>query len=1163
VTTALRRGEIGTADARSDATPKPARRAPARGSNSGWPRLPVTWPLVTLFVLFPLWWVLGLSAVIWTIVAAPMLVALIWRRRTKAPASMPLWILFSVWVLMCGLQLESGTKIITFTYRLTLYVCGGILFLYVYNLPRSRRFDVKVLRILTIFWMVVVVGGYAGLIFGTHSFTSAIEYVLPHHLRNQPFVAELVNPVFANVANFLGFPAPRPSAPFPYTNNWGGNIAVLTPVAFAALSATRAGLRRRVIIIFLVASLVPMVVSLNRGMFLSLGVGLVYVAIRLAGRGRLGALMALLGFLIVVTGIVALTPLSHFVVSNLSSAHGHSNTTRISVAQQSFEGANKSPFFGFGEPQAVTGQGGTPPIGSQGQLWMLLYSDGYIATALFIGFYLVVLWQTRRASGTIGLWLHAVPLIALAQITVYGWLPAELQVVMVVAALAYRRCWTPDRPRSVSGVPQSLPRRRRMGRIERKSGQAGDLAGVHEPGVSGGRATDRALPAEPGGAGNEGPAHRPGDRDLVGSGARTGRLTSAPFAHTSLGEWSRRPWRPYVPPASPLPAASGPSGTAAAGRNGGLSAASKVVVRGSLINLFAMVAGAAMSFGMVVLVSRWLQPRGAGAFFELIALFTILSNTFELGADTGLTRWISRARAIGGLADTERIVAVAVIPVMLAGTAAAVALWFNAAEVARIFLHGIPQGAGATDIRYIAPLIPIGSLSALVVDGVRGFGRMWPYLVIEGLGKPAVRLALVVTVLAAGLGLHAAILVWGLPVIAGLMLGTVAFLRVMRKEVAAGLRRAKAVPARQPAPGPAEKAMRPKRTSEPDSAWRRERARFPAIPELDATVEMPVVFDPVSPPDRHADNGGRGDGGRHRSGGMLSARGRQLAAEFWSFTGPRAFQATFQVTILWLDILIVGALVNSYQAGIYSAVSKLAILGTFALEGNRLAIGPQLSAMLARKEHSRAADLYQTATRTLILATWPLYLVLAIFPAVILGIFGPKYAAGGPALTVLALAMLVNLGTGNVTVVLLMGGKSSWGALNAGAALAANIGLNLVLVPRYGILGAAIAWAVSIIIDNVTAMIEIRWVMGLAPFGPGYWLAAGITLACFGITGAAARMVLGQTMPALAVALAAGLACYGLALVIASKPLHLRGLVSAFRPGGAGSRPMRASPQTK
>jgi polysaccharide biosynthesis protein PslJ len=433
---------------------RPAYRTTPRGS-------PLTWPLGVLFVAFPLWWVIGISSFMWALVPIPMVVALIWRRRTRAPVAILLWFAFTSWVLLSGVQLHSDTKLITFVYRLMLYFGAGVLFLWVYNLPRSGRLDVKVLRILTVFWMIVVIGGYAGLILGSHTFTPPIDYLLPHGLRSQAFVQELVQPVFAEVEGFLGYPVPRPAAPFAFTNNWGGNIAVLTPVAFAAIGAAGPGTRRKVIIGFLGASLVPMVFSLDRGMFLSLGVGLLYVAIRLAIRGRLGGLVSLLGVVALLAAVVAFTPLGQLVTANVSSTHGHSNTTRVSVAQQAVAGANASPVFGYGEPQAVTGQGGTPPIGTQGQLWMTLYSNGYPATIFFIGFFLAVLWQTRRARGNTGLWLHAVPLIALAQITVYGWLPVELQVVMVIAALAYRRCWPPaagqdgagQAPRGSAAVP--------------------------------------------------------------------------------------------------------------------------------------------------------------------------------------------------------------------------------------------------------------------------------------------------------------------------------------------------------------------------------------------------------------------------------------------------------------------------------------------------------------------------------------------------------------------------------------------------------------------------------------------------------------------------------------------------------------------------------------
>ena len=97
----------------------------------------------------------------------------------------------------------------------------------------------------------------------------------------------------------------------------------------------------------------------------------------------------------------------------------------------------------FRSPQPIGGQSYQPPIGTQGQLWMVLYSNGVPAAIFFLAFFAAVLWQTRRVRSMAGLWLHTVPLIALPQVVVYGWLPVELQVVMVACALAYRFCRTP------------------------------------------------------------------------------------------------------------------------------------------------------------------------------------------------------------------------------------------------------------------------------------------------------------------------------------------------------------------------------------------------------------------------------------------------------------------------------------------------------------------------------------------------------------------------------------------------------------------------------------------------------------------------------------------------------------------------------------------------
>ena len=167
----------------------------------------------------------------------------------------------------------------------------------------------KVLWALSIFWIYVVIGGFLGLVFPYFSFTSPVEAVLPHAILSNDFVKEMVHPAFAQVQDFLGFPTPRPSAPFVYTNDWGGSFGLLVPFV---ILAWQTGLRRRFKIILgcaAAASIVPVVFSMNRGLWLSLGLGLVYAALRLSLKGRERALIAFVSVTILVAGALFLTPL--------------------------------------------------------------------------------------------------------------------------------------------------------------------------------------------------------------------------------------------------------------------------------------------------------------------------------------------------------------------------------------------------------------------------------------------------------------------------------------------------------------------------------------------------------------------------------------------------------------------------------------------------------------------------------------------------------------------------------------------------------------------------------------------------------------------------------------------------------------------------------------
>jgi O-antigen/teichoic acid export membrane protein len=282
----------------------------------------------------------------------------------------------------------------------------------------------------------------------------------------------------------------------------------------------------------------------------------------------------------------------------------------------------------------------------------------------------------------------------------------------------------------------------------------------------------------------------------------------------------------------------------------------------------------------------------------------------------------------------------------------------------------------------------------------------------------------------------------------------------------------------------------------------------------------------------------------------LNGRGRtrpQLAAEFWRFSAPRGVAGILEITLGWLDILLLGAFRPVAEVGVYAAVSRTVVAALFILRAVNKAFEPAVSVLLAGGRRQQAQVLYQIATWWLMAASLPIFLTLAIYPQYLLQVFGAEFVLGDTALTVLALAMLINVATGNVNAVLLMGGKSAWNLVNALVALCLNVILNLFLIPELGMNGAAIAWAASIIVHNVAALIEIRVLLGLQPFGTGYPIVVLMSVACFGLLGIVTRTAFGSSTPSFILYAMTSTALYAVAAFQMREKLELPILLEALR----------------
>lgn len=280
-----------------------------------------------------------------------------------------------------------------------------------------------------------------------------------------------------------------------------------------------------------------------------------------------------------------------------------------------------------------------------------------------------------------------------------------------------------------------------------------------------------------------------------------------------------------------------------------------------------------------------------------------------------------------------------------------------------------------------------------------------------------------------------------------------------------------------------------------------------------------------------------------------------LLGRITRFGMPRILASVLEQLLLWLDVVVVGMLAGPAAAGVYGAASRLVMAGMVVDSAIRVVVSPWFSRLIHREDLHSLAQVFRTATSWLVLFSTPIYLLLACFAPLPLSLIGGEFVSGAMALTILCLGAVVTFLAGNVHSLLLMSGRSGLAAMNKVIAVGTNLVLLVVLVPRWGVTGAAVAWAVATLLDAVIAGVQVRVLMRL-PVDPiaGLYPLAVAVLTC-GVPALVCRLTLGATWWSLALAVVIGLV--GL-LSWASRSthrLHLDALVAlARRPSPEGTR---------
>jgi O-antigen/teichoic acid export membrane protein len=176
-----------------------------------------------------------------------------------------------------------------------------------------------------------------------------------------------------------------------------------------------------------------------------------------------------------------------------------------------------------------------------------------------------------------------------------------------------------------------------------------------------------------------------------------------------------------------------------------------------------------------------------------------------------------------------------------------------------------------------------------------------------------------------------------------------------------------------------------------------------------------------------------------------------------------------------LHVLLLGALAGPTAAGIFRVSVRGAELVAFGLSSINAAIAPTVARLHALGDRRRVRRLVRLSTLASSLWALPIAIVMIAFgPAILGAMFGQDFVAGATSLTILSIGQLVNAMTGPVGLLLNMTGRERVAARGQAIATIVNVSLGLVLIPRWGIEGAAIATAASLVTWNAIFAIEAR-----------------------------------------------------------------------------------------
>jgi O-antigen/teichoic acid export membrane protein len=200
---------------------------------------------------------------------------------------------------------------------------------------------------------------------------------------------------------------------------------------------------------------------------------------------------------------------------------------------------------------------------------------------------------------------------------------------------------------------------------------------------------------------------------------------------------------------------------------------------------------------------------------------------------------------------------------------------------------------------------------------------------------------------------------------------------------------------------------------------------------------------------------------------------RTSVLDILNFSFPLFLSASMMLLLQWIDVVILGYYVTTADIGIYNVAVKVSMISSIILFSINSIAAPKFSELFSKNKLDELKELVKQTSKLIFVVSIPILLLIFMGKDYILNFFGKEFMYGSMSLNILILGQLVNVICGSVGYILIMTENQKIFRNIILITTLLNIVLNIFLIPLLGILGAAIASMICIILWNISSYIYI------------------------------------------------------------------------------------------